>query len=183
MKDSIIEVRHVLQRFQDGYVTRNLATLDEFMKLFVPGDDTELIGVGASIPNGNEWFRGTERIREIIESDWEYWGDVKLDVADAKITVKDSVAWLSTTGAILQTQHIHTDEVTDFTVKQMREILDDEASSPKSRIVEATHFGVRRWREREKPEGHAWPFVFTAILVRQLELWQFHTIHWSMPVD
>ena len=41
------EIQQVLQNFQDGYTERNVAKLDDFMKLFVHGDDTELIGIGA----------------------------------------------------------------------------------------------------------------------------------------
>lgn len=183
MSDTIADVRLILQQFQDGYIARDTANLDQFMKLFVPSDDAELIGIGASAPNQHEWFQGTERIREIIESDWQFWGDVKLEVENAKITIKDDVAWLSTVGAILQTEDIFTDEVTDFTLKQMKEMLDNESVSPQSRLVEVAHFGVRRWREREKPVGYDWPFVFTAVLVRHEGQWCFHTIHWSMPVD
>ena len=183
MSDTFADVRQILQQFQNGYTTRDIAHLDDFMKLFVPGDDAELIGIGASAPNQHEWFQGTERIREIIESDWQYWGDVRLEVTNAKITVKEDVAWVSTVGTILQTDHILTDEVTAFTLRQMKEILDDETVSPQTRLVEAAHFGVRRWRERDKPTGYVWPFVFTAVLVRQESQWRFHTIHWSMPVD
>jgi hypothetical protein len=183
MSDSIAEIKQVLQCFQDGYTVRDVENLDEFMKLFVLGEDAELIGIGASARNENEWFQGAERIREIIESDWQYWGDVRLDVQEAKITVKDEVAWLSTVGTILQTNHIHGDEVTNFTLKQMKELLDNTNLSPRERLVEAAHFGIRRWREREKPSGHSWPFVFTAVLVKQESKWCFHTIHWSMPVD
>jgi hypothetical protein len=183
MDDSIMEIQQVLQRFQDGYTRRDVAKLDEFMQLFVPGDEPELIGIGAARRNQNEWFQGTERIREIVESDWKYWGDVRLEVMDARITVSGEVAWLSTVGAILQTDHVQTDEVTMFSVNQMKELLEDEAISLKARLVEATHYGVRRWREREKPAGYPWPFTFTAVLVKGEGKWRFHTIHWSMPVD
>jgi len=183
MSSAIDEIKHVLQRFQDGYTAREIEKLDEFMKLFMPGEDIELIGIGAAVRNEHEWFQGVERIREIIESDWKYWGDVRLEVEQSKITVMDKVAWLSTVGAILQTKHIHTDEVTRFTLDQMKEVLDNETLSPRDRLVEAAHFGVRRWREREKPSGYPWPFVFTAVLVKQESEWRFHTIHWSMPVD
>ncbi len=183
MKDAAIEIRQVLQRFQDGYVARDIHKLDEFMQLFVPGMEAELIGIGASARNQHEWFEGAERIREIVESDWKYWGDVRLGVDEAKITVNGEVAWLSTVGTLLQTNHIHSDEVTESTLQQMKEMLDDPTLTPRARLVETAHFGVRRWREREKPEGFPWPFVFTAVLVKQENQWRFHTIHWSMPVD
>jgi hypothetical protein len=183
MYEAVPEIRQVLQRFQDGYTLRDIEQLDEFMKLFIPGSEVELIGIGAFARNQNEWFQGTERIREIIQSDWQYWGDVWLDVQEAKITVKGEVAWLSTVGSILQTDHLQTDEVTEFSLRQMKEMLDDETRPPRVRLVEVSHFGIRRWREREKPAGYPWPFVFTAVLVKQANEWRFHTIHWSMPVD
>jgi len=183
MTDPAIEIRQTLQSFQDGYIARDITKLDEFMELFFPSDDTELIGIGASSRNENEWFQGIERIREIIESDWTYWGDVKLDVEGARITVQGDAAWLSTTGSILQTDHIHSEDVTGFTLKQMKEMLDDENMSQRDRIIETAHFGVRRWRERMKPSGHPWPFVLTAMLIKHEDIWRFHTIHWSMPVD
>ena len=183
MEKSIKEIQQVLQDFQDGYIARDISKLDEFMKLFLPGDEVELIGIGASARNQNEWFQGPKRIREIIESDWKYWGDVKLNTTEAKITVMNYVAWLSTVGTIHQTEAIQTDEVTSFSLKQMKELLGDETLSPRARLVEAAHFGVRRWREREKPTGYPWPFVFTAVLVKHEGQWRFHTIHWSMPVD
>ncbi len=96
MGDSAAEVRKVLQRFQDGYTARDLATLDEFMDLFVSGNEVELIGIGASTRGGNEWFQGSEKIREIIESDWTYWGDVRLDVEGARVSALGDAAWLST---------------------------------------------------------------------------------------
>jgi len=183
MSYSIKEIIAVLQNFQDGYTARDLAKLDEFMNLFASGDEVELIGIGASARNKHEWFEGSERIREIIESDWKFWGDVRLEVQEAKITIKGEVAWLSTIGTIVQTNHIHSDDVTGFTINQMKNILDDSILSPKERLVEAAHFGVRRWREREKPTGYVWPFVFTAVLIKEESEWLFHTIHWSMPVD
>jgi hypothetical protein len=62
-------------------------------------------------------------------------------------------------------------------------MLDDDGRDPDARLLEATHFGMRRLRERGLGEGHGWPFVFTAVLVRSHGTWQFHTMHWSMPVD
>jgi len=183
MNNQITDVHQLLQRFQDGYTARDITKLDEFMELFLPSDEIELIGIGAVARNQHEWFQGIERIREIVESDWQYWGDVILDVEAAKITVEGNVAWLSTTGAILQTDHIHGDDVTNFNLQQMKEILENEEMSLSTRMMEVTHFGMRRLREREKKVGYRWSFTFTAVLVQREGRWYFHTIHWSMPVD
>ena len=56
MEHLIEEVRAVLQRFQDGYLARDVTKLDEFMMLFAPDEDIELIGIGAAKRAANEWF-------------------------------------------------------------------------------------------------------------------------------
>jgi hypothetical protein len=181
MDNPVKDVRDVLQRFQDGYTTRDLSKLDEFMDLFFPSDDVELIGIGASTRGGYEWFQGLEQIREIIESDWTYWGDVVIDVEDAKITVQGDVAWLSTSGSLAQTASL--DKALPFYLKQMKELLEDESAAPETKLMEATHFGLRRLREKHKGEGFRWPFVLTAVLVQTEGQWRFHQVQFAMPVD
>ena len=175
------QVRQALQRFQDGYTARDVSKLDAFMDLIVPGDQTEMIGIGAAERGAMEWYQGSENVREFVESDWTYWGDVQLDVAGAQITVCGDAAWLSTSGTVTQTQAF--DQALTLYLEHMRDLLSDQDADPDDRLVEATHYGIRRLRERHKGLGHSWPFVFTAVLVRSDGEWRFHTTHWSMPVD
>ena len=177
----IEQVRKVLRTFQNGYTARDLTGLDAFVELFEPGDDTELIGIGAAVRGGYEWFQGLEQIREIIEGDWTYWGDVIIDVEGAKISCLGDVAWLSTCGSIAQTD-TH-GQALPFYLKQMVDLLEDKDVDPDVKLMEATHFGLRRLRERQKGMGHKWPFVLTAVLVNSSGSWRFSAIHWSMPVD
>lgn len=180
--DSVeIEVRKVLRRFQEGYTARDLSRLDQFMEVLVQEDTSEFLGIGAVERGGFEWLEGPEAIREIVESDWAYWGDVTLDVEGAQINVLGDVAWLSTTGKVTQTEAFG--KALPFYLQQMKDLLDKEGLDADERLVEATHFGMRRIRERHKGEGHAWPFVLTAVLVRADGEWRIHTTHWSMPVD
>lgn len=53
-QDAVAAVRRTLTRFQEGYTTRDLANLDEFMTLFVQDEEVELIGVGAAVRGANE---------------------------------------------------------------------------------------------------------------------------------
>ena len=181
MENQISRIRSILERFQAGYSARNLANLDEFMELFAPKHDIELIGIGASTRGGDEWFEGQGQIREIIEGDWKYWGDVYIDVEGARINVLGDVAWISTSGTLTQTDTF--DSALPQYFEQMKAFLDDEAKDLDTRLTEATHYGMRRWRERQKGSGYRWPFVFTAVLICIKGAWYIHTIHWSMPVD
>lgn len=179
--DQISEVRSILQKFQDGYTARDVAKLDEFMQLFVQDESIEMIGVGASKRAANEWFEGPARIREIVENDWLYWGDVKLDVTGARITVQGEAAWLSATGTVTQTQVF--DTTIEFHINDMKAIFDRPDLTADQKLMEATHYGIRRMYERSKGPGHSWPFTFTAVFMKIGDEWCFHTIHWSMPVD
>jgi SnoaL-like domain len=181
MEQTIEAVRAVLQRFQNGYTARDSAKLDEFMTLFAFDEDIELIGIGAAKRAATEWFIGSPAIRDIVEGDWTYWGNVELDVAGAQIHVRGEVAWLSTTGAVVQTQAF--DKALPQYLQQLKAILENDEFDPDTQLIEATHFGMRRLRERLKGVGYAWPFTFVAVLLKSDETWRFHTIHWSMPVD
>ena len=174
-------VRNALQQFQDGYTERDVNNLDTFMQLFAPQDDIEMLGIGASVRDGYEWFQGVNAIREIIESDWTHWGDIALDVAGAKITTRHDVAWLSTTGALTQTDTF--EKALPFYLKQMQEMLESEDDESADKLMEATHFGLRRLRDRHKGVGYQWALVLTAVLINTEAGWKFHTLHWSMPVD
>jgi len=178
---NLTSVRTALQNFQDGYTARDISKLDEFMQLFLQDEGIEMIGIGASKRAENEWFEGLERVREIVEGDWKYWGDVKFDVEGAKITVRGEAAWLSTTGTVTQTKAF--DTAIQFHLDDMKAIFDKDELSADEKLMEATHYGMRRLRERAKGLGHSWPFTFTAVLIRDGSDWRFHTLHWAMPVD
>jgi hypothetical protein len=174
-------VRSVLHRFQDGYTARDVNQLDAFMQLFVQSDDIELIGVGATKRGGPEWFQGLAAIREIVEGDWTYWGDVRLNLEGARITILGNAAWLSTDGDLISNQDY--DKALPFYLDTMKELLVKEDLSLDARVAEVTQFGVNRLRDRIYGVGHPWPFTFTAVLVKTDGAWRFHTIHWSFPAS
>ena len=180
-QSEIQQVRDLLQKFQDGYTVRDLSKLDQFMDLFAPTEEIELIGVGASERGGNEWFNGRAAVREIIEGDWTYWGAVDIDVDDTRITVSGETAWFSATGTL--TSGDEYEKAFPFYLEQMRDLLMDESRSMDDRLTDATHFGVNRLRDRMRGKGAKWPFVITAVLVKTGGKWSFHTIHWSFPAE
>lgn len=174
------DIRNVLQKFQNGYIHRDLSRIDEFSALFAQADDIELIGIGAYERGGTEWFIGLEKIQEIIRSDWEFWGNVVIDVEGAAIHTRGETAWVTTTGTLEQTDTF--DKAMPYYLEQMVKLLEGD-QSPDHKLMEASHFGVRRLRERALGKGHKWPFVISAVLIKEEDQWRFHTIHWSMPVD
>ncbi|MBI9010700.1 MAG: nuclear transport factor 2 family protein [Clostridiales bacterium] len=174
------EIMKTLLAFEEGYKTRRLNHLDDFMKLFSDEADTQMIGIGATIPGAYEWFTGKSEIKEIIESDWTYWGAVHFDLENIRLTEKNGVAWFSLCATLEQLES--NEEAWTFYENQMKELFENKDLSAHDRMFEATHFGIRRIRERNLGVGHEFPMVITGTLVKD-NTWKFHTLHWSMPVD
>ena len=180
-QSEIEQVRNILHNFQDGYIARDKSKLDEFMELFAPTEEIELIGVGASEREGDEWFTGRTAIRDIIDGDWTYWGTVDIDLNGTRITVSGETAWFSATGTL--TSGDEYEEAFPFYLEQMRDLLMDESKTYDERLTDATHFGVRRLRDRMRGNGAKWPFVITGVLVKMDGCWGIRTLHWSFPAE
>jgi hypothetical protein len=178
MSKDIQEVRAVLQQFQDGYTHRDLSKIDEFIQLFEQSAEVEMIGIGAAQRGGYEWFEGIDSIKDIIRGDWEYWGDVQIDVAGAKIRVHGDVAWLSTTATLAKT------DLTDslpFFLDLLKGKLEDESKPPAERMTDIALFSTNRLTDLQREVGHKWPQVITMVLVKHQPGWQIVELHWSIP--
>lgn len=90
------EVLKTLQAFQDGYVKRDVPSLDRFTSgLFFPGTTVVLLGT-----DPGEWINGYTAVKRFIRSDWLGWGDLRLLVDEAKVYSSGDVAWLATVGSV-----------------------------------------------------------------------------------
>jgi hypothetical protein len=90
------EVQQALRRFQDGYVRRDPAQLEVFMRgLFSEKDQVVVLGT-----NSAEWVGGYTSVSSFVRSDWLNWGDFRLQVEDAIISSRGDVAWIATVGQV-----------------------------------------------------------------------------------
>jgi SnoaL-like domain len=181
-------VRETLQKFQDGYDRRDTGQMEDFRALFIPEDDLEVIGTGAIEPGDDEWCLGPDAACDLIENDWEGWGDVVLDVADARIHVSGDVAWLATTGTVTMDLD-PTETVRDY-LSYLQEVAGDETVSPQTRLNEILRGATSTLYEAERGKQYIWPVRFTAVLVHRpgggngnapvsSERWLFHQIQFS----
>lgn len=179
-EEEIQSVRETLQQFQEGYTRRDPTRIDLFSRLFVPEDDLEVIGTAAVDPGDDEWRLGIAGARNLFINDWEGWGNLLLDVEDARIHVLGDVAWLATTGTVTMT--LDPDETCRDTLAYIRESLgDEEAVSPRERLVEILREGINTLSEAGRGNRYVWPIRFTAVLVRRGEHWLFHQLQFSFP--
>ncbi len=93
------EIRESIQTqlayFEKGYRDRNVEIIEEYCNRLVSKDNILILG---TMPG--EIYSGYDAASELIETDWLYWGDVYYLMDQANISVKDSVAWISTIGYV-----------------------------------------------------------------------------------
>lgn len=176
----IADVRATLQAFQDGYVRRDLNTIDNFMRLFTMDANLEVIGTSASARTEDEWCIGQAAARSLIALDWQFWGDLTLDVASAHIHVLGSVAWLATTGTVKQTIPLtrrYTD-IAEYLQRTLNQQVDLDVQRELFTVIQGAASALANARNGEH---YVWPIRFTAVLVQQQGQWQFHQVHFSYP--
>jgi len=116
--------------------------------------------------------------RSLFLNDWEGWGDLALDVADARIHTLGDVAWLATTGSVAMS--LDADETCRDTLDYIREECGEENSlSPRERLLEILREGIDTLAEAGRGSQYIWPLRFTAVLVRRGEHWLFHQVQFS----
>jgi hypothetical protein len=181
-------VRDALKKFQDGYERRDPKMIDDFRSLFVSEDDLEVIGTGAIDPGDDEWCLGLDAACDLVINDWEGWGDLVLDVADARIHVLGDVAWLATTGTVTMDLD-PTETIRDY-LSYTEEIAADDSVDPRARLMEVLRGATNTLYEADRGEQYIWPLRFTSVLVRRANAgdgnaaspnarWLFHQVQFS----
>ena len=181
-------VRDTLQRFQDGYDRRDPSQIGMFRELFIPEDDLEIIGTGAIEPGDDEWCLGPDAACDLVIDDWEGWGNLSLDVADARIHVLGDTAWLATTGTVTMDLD-PTETVRDY-LSYIQETASDESGTPQSRLIDILRGATSTLYEADRGKMYIWPLRFTAVLVRRPgggngnapadnNRWLFHQLQFS----
>ncbi len=155
--ESIEEIRKLISAFNEGYAKRDLSTLDDFMRLFARDETLEFIGVGGMFPGRGTWRLGCDAVRDLFRADWEYWGQIQLDQDNARITVFDNAAWLSTSATVT------TDDETEEFLGDKQDTMGD-------------------IRHTSAENSHLKPLRMTAVLVKREGRWQFLQIHLSFSI-
>lgn len=175
--DDVTAVREVLQGFQDGYNHRDGARLDEIGVLFADDLAVEVIGTGGLELGDEEWPIGKEAALELVKNDWEGWGDLRLDVAGARIHSLGEAAWLATSGTV--NMQLKQNEVYANYLSELQAIIADTEREARSRLLEVLRGSSNTLYEGEKGNQYVWPIRFTAVLVRREGVWLFHQMQFS----
>ncbi|HPH97078.1 MAG TPA: nuclear transport factor 2 family protein [Anaerolineaceae bacterium] len=170
------EIQALLQAFQDGYIHRDVTRLDTFMKLFAP--DAEVIGTNGARPGVDEWYLDRDSARELVEGDWLYWGDLRLDLASASIHTVGDVGWVAATATVSRT--IGEENYAAF-LKFVKDFIDQSPLSAERKLHYILRGGTNTVYELRRGEKFIWPLRFTAVVVHQADGWKFAQMNFSFP--
>lgn len=167
------EVRSVLKKFQEGYTKRDLDYMDKFTEIFTMDDNMITIGTDA-----DEFFTGPEGLKDILESDWQYWGDFKLNIDGAIIVQNEDTAYF-TTKAMIKAVH-NTEKMLEYAIKSCQsDIEDEEIQNPKGKLLEALYSMTVFMHERELGENYYSPMRFSGFLIKRDDKWLIQHVQYS----
>ena len=170
------EIKSVLRKYQEGYSKRDLHGVETFVnELFVNEPDTFIVGTG----NG-EWCKGLQDIRELIQIDWEYWGDLVMDVENAHISIHDNSVACVAMEAVLN-KKTESEKLYKNCLERVNQIREMD-SCPKDTLVHILKTVSGYLYEENLSEKISRPIRITAVLVKK-EKWRFQNIHFSYPVS
>jgi hypothetical protein len=170
------EIRSLLQTFQDGYTRRDVTQIDSFMNLFIL--EAEVIGTNGVKPGLDEWYLDRASARELVQGDWEGWGDLRLDLDSVSIHSRAEVGWVAATATVTQT--IGPENYASY-LEFVRKFLDESDLSAEQKLLYILRGGTNTLYELRRGEKFIWALRFTAVVVREQAGWKFAQVNFSFP--
>ena len=170
------EIRSLLPTFQDGYTQRDLTQVDSFMQLFTT--DAEVIGTNGIKPGVDEWYMDRASARELVEGDWEGWGDLRLDLDAMSIHARGQVGWVAVPATV--TKIIGEENYASY-LEFVKDLIDHSDLSPEQTLLHILRGGTNTVYEMRRGEKFVWALRFTAVVVREADGWKFAQMNFSFP--
>lgn len=177
------DVLAVLKKFQAGYGERDVSKVDEYVRDLFDAEDVLIIGTGASAPGDGEWCEGIEAVKRIVELDWKYWADLKMETEKARIRIEGKTAWVAFWGTSKSRQTIKSGYA--HGMEQIRDWLNQNKyqENPREFFLWLSYYTSRMLFDYElvDGEGFIYPIRITAVLSNKNGKWLFKQINFAYP--
>ncbi len=176
------ELREVLNIFEEAYIQRDISKVDSFMETLFDKDENVIV-VGTCC---GELCLGYAEVKEIFLSDWEYWGDLRINADEATIMPFGNTALIHTEGTIKYSFYSNEETYTRYLgyVKQYFDgISFDSKKSDKVKLTEINwklcHL-LNKWEGEERQ--YLWDLRISFVLVKKESRWIIRQMQFSLPV-
>jgi hypothetical protein len=170
------EIRSLLQLFQEGYIHRDGSRVDSFMELFTA--DAEVIGTNGVRPGVDEWYMDRTSARELVEGDWEDWGDLRLELDSMSVHTRGEVGWVAAPATV--TKVIGEENYASY-LEFVKNLIDQTELSAEQKLLHILRGGTSTVYELRRGEKFIWALRFTAVVLREAESWKFTQMNFSFP--
>jgi len=169
------EIKKILEEFQLGYTKRNIDDIDHFVdKLFT--QDTPIV-VGTSF---NEVFVGIKDIKELLYSDWKYWGDVTLDLANVYISNNQDTASFMLRGNVKHSFQFSKEKDAQY-VDIIKNRMVDSSLSINDKIAHIDWMLSLAYHHRASIKRNACiPLLLSGALIKEDNSWKFKQMQFSI---
>lgn len=171
------EIIKILEKFQEGYTNRDTTIVEKYVEeLF--SENILIIGTGAS-----EWCDDIEDVKRLVKNDWKYWGDLRINIEEAKTRTENNISWIAVPGT--STRNFKSEDyIYDrYGINDINRILNDENLSKKVKILEIITDAADILREVELTgTKFVYPIRVAGSLVRKNGGWKFRQMVFSYPL-
>ncbi len=171
------ELKQVLQKFNDGYVRRDVDRLDAFMEeLFINSPTTVILGTSEG-----ELCLGLEQAKNLIKNDWMYWNDFRVDPEKALFHQVGDAFWFAVVASVKYV--FKTDEATNERLLHFPKNQLEAAEKGPLEALTTLSWGLAHYLfPREEAErAYLWPVRLTGVLREDQGRWKFEYIQFCLP--
>jgi hypothetical protein len=175
------ELMEILNIFQAGYIKRDVNNIDNFMDaMFDKNENVVIVGTGAG-----EWCIGYEEAKEIFLSDWEYWGDLRINPSEASIIPIGDTAIIYTTGTIKYSFKSVEDTYSRYLggIKKYFDGVSYNSNKPdKLKLAEINWTLCHLLSQRDGGEReYLWDLRISFVLIKKEARWIIRQMQFSLP--
>lgn len=179
MKNELIKV---LDTFQKGYIERDLKKIDSFMDSLFDKDEAVVV-IGTS--NG-EFCLSYDEVKDLFLSDWEYWGDLRINTNEASIVPLGSTALIYVPGTVKYTFYSNNSTYTRYLgyVKQYFQEGNEDCNKPnKVKLTEINWKLSHLLSQRDSNKRvYLWDLRISFVLKKKETRWIIKQMQFSLPV-
>lgn len=178
-----IKLKKILNIFQEAYVERAVNKIDSFMEaLFDKNEDVVIIGTSDS-----EWCLNHEEVRNILISDWKYWGDIEIKSDEALTVLNENTALIYVPGTVKYTFNSNDDTYArylGFVKEYFDEAYDDSRKSDREKLTEINWLLCHLLSQRDSNErSYLWDLRISFVLIKKESRWIIKYMQFSLPTS
>jgi hypothetical protein len=140
--------------------------------------EAEVIGTNGVRPGVDEWYTDRRSARELVQGDWQGWGDLRLDWGSISIRRRGFVGWVAASGTVTQT--IGSEYYASY-LEFVKKYIEDSDRSAEEKLLYLLRGGTNTLHELRRGEKFVWPLRLTAVVMRESSRWKFAQMNFSFP--